>query len=442
VLGRTATGQLVCVKGAPETVLPLCSHRRVGGTAAELDPRARLAIARTADRLATSGYRVLAVAERAASGRRDLREDRISRLCFAGLLALTDPVRDTAAQAIRGLRAAGVGVLMLTGDHPSTASAIAAELGLGDGAGVVTGSQLDRLTDSDLDKLVTRAAVFARVSPEHKVKIVAALRRTGKVVAVTGDGANDAPAIRLADVGVALGLRGTNAAKEAADVVVNDDRIETIIDAIVEGRAMWSSVKDAIALLLGGNLGEIAFTLGTGLLTSGGSALNARQLLLVNVFTDLVPSLALAVREPEDATPDRLLTEGPEASLGSALDRDILIRGGITAAAGAAAWAGGRLTGFNPRRASTTALVGLVGAQLGQTLVTGRRSPLVIAASVGSAAALAAVIQTPIVSHFFGCTPLGPVGWGIGLGSAAAASLAAPLAARLLPGDPLRHKAV
>ena len=442
VLGRTATGQLLCVKGAPETVLPLCSHRRVGGTAAELDPRARLAIARTADRLATSGYRVLAVAERAASGRRDLREDRISRLCFAGLLALTDPVRDTAAEAIRGLRAAGVGVLMLTGDHPSTASAIASELGLGDGAGVVTGSQLDRLTDSDLDKLVTRAAVFARVSPEHKVKIVAALRRTGKVVAVTGDGANDAPAIRLADVGVALGLRGTNAAKEAADVVVNDDRIETIIDAIVEGRAMWSSVKDAIALLLGGNLGEIAFTLGTGLLTSGGSALNARQLLLVNVFTDLVPSLALAVREPEDATPDRLLTEGPEASLGSALDRDILIRGGVTAAAGAAAWAGGRLTGFNPRRASTTALVGLVGAQLGQTLVTGRRSPLVIAASVGSAAALAAVIQTPIVSHFFGCTPLGPVGWGIGLGSAAAASLAAPLAARLLPGDPLRHKAV
>jgi cation-transporting ATPase I len=433
---------LLCVKGAPETVLPLCSHRRVGGTPAELDARARRAVARTADRLAMSGYRVLAVAERAASGRRDLREERIGRLCFVGLLALTDPVRDTAAQAIKGLRAAGVGVLMLTGDHPSTASAIAAELGLRDDGSVVTGSQLDRLTDSELDELVARAAVFARVSPEHKVKIVAALRRTGKVVAVTGDGANDAPAIRLADVGVALGLRGTNAAKEAADVVVTDDRIETIIDAIVEGRAMWSSVKDAIALLLGGNLGEITFTLGTGLLTSGGSALNARQLLLVNVFTDLVPSLALAVREPDDATPDRLLTEGPEASLGSALDRDILIRGGVTAAAGATAWAGGRLTGFNPRRASTTALVGLVGAQLGQTLVTGRRSPLVIAASVGSAAALAAVIQTPVVSQFFGCTPLGPLGWGIGLGSAAAASLAAPLAARLLPGDSLRHKAV
>jgi len=438
VLGRAADGQMLCVKGAPEIVLPLCTHQRLGHYAAQLDQLDRRAIAREVDRLATSGYRVLAVAERDASGRRDLREDRISRLRFVGLLALTDPVRDTAAEAIRGLRAASVDILMLTGDHPSTAGAIAAELGLLNGGRVVTGAEVDGLADAELDRLVTRAAVFARVSPDHKVRIVAALRRTGRVVAVTGDGANDAPAIRLADVGVALGRRGTNAAKEAADVVVTDDRIETIIDAIVEGRAMWSSVRDAIALLLGGNLGEIAFTLGTGLLGPGGSALNARQLLLVNVFTDLVPSLALAVREPEGTNPQALLTEGPEASLGSALNGDILIRGGITAAGGLAAWTGGRLTGITRRRASTTALVGLVGAQLGQTLVAGRRSPLVVAASVGSAAALALVIQTPGVSQFFGCTPLGPIGWGIGLGSAAGVSLAAPLAARLLPaGAPM-----
>jgi cation-transporting ATPase I len=250
---------------------------------------------------------------------------------------------------------------------------------------------------------------------------------------VTGDGANDAPAIRLADVGVALGRRGTNAAKEAADVVVTDDRIETIIDAIVEGRAMWSSVRDAIAMLLGGNLGEIAFTIGTGLLAPGGSPLNARQLLLVNLFTDMVPSLALAVREPGTVPPDVLMREGPDASLGPALNRDIIIRGGLTAGAGLAAWAGGRMTGVTPRRASTTALVGIVGAQLGQTLVTGWRSPLVVAASVGSAAGLAAVVQTPVVSQFFGCTPLGPVGWGIGLSAAAAASLGAPLASRLIP---------
>ncbi|HEX9033042.1 MAG TPA: HAD-IC family P-type ATPase [Streptosporangiaceae bacterium] len=433
VLGRTPAGQRLAVKGAPETVLPLCDQRQRGSRTVELDRRGRRAIEKEAERLARNGYRVLAVAEREASSRRDLHEDRISRLCFTGLLALADPVRDTAAQAISGLRAAKVEVMMLTGDHPSTAEAIAAELDLLDGRGVVTGPELDELTDPELDQLVTKAAVFARVSPDHKVRIVAALRRIGRVVAVTGDGANDAPAIRLADVGVALGRRGTNAAREAADVVVTDDRIETIIDAITEGRAMWSSVRDAIAMLLGGNLGEIAFTIGTGLLAPGGSPLNARQLLLVNLFTDLVPSLALAVREPDTATPEMLLREGPEASLGAALNRDIVIRGGLTAGAGLAAWAGGRMTGITPRRASTTALVGIVGAQLGQTLVTGWRSPLVVAASVGSAAALAGVIQTPGVSQFFGCTPLGPVGWGIGMSAATAASIGAPLVSGLVP---------
>jgi cation-transporting P-type ATPase I len=434
VLGRTSDGQRLAVKGAPEIVLPMCITQRRGNQVTDFGQRARLAAVRLADQLARNGYRVLAVAERDASSRSDLREDRIERLCFAGLLALTDPVRDTAAEAVRGLREAGIDVLMLTGDHPSTAEAIAAELGLLNGGRVVTGAELDQLSDAELDKLTPRTAVFARVSPDHKVRIVAALRRVGRVVAVTGDGANDAPAIKLADVGVALGLRGTNAAKEAADVVVTDDRIESIIDAIVEGRAMWSSVRDAIALLLGGNLGEIAFTLGAGLLSPGGSPLNARQLLLVNLFTDMVPSLALAVREPATATPQTLLREGPEASLGAALTRDILIRGGLTAAAGAAAWSGARMTGITSRRASTTALVGIVGAQLGQTLAAGWRSPLVVAASMGSTAGLIVVVQTPGISHFFGCRPLGPVGWSIGLGSAAAMSLGAPLVSRLVPG--------
>ncbi len=433
VLGRTPAGQRLAVKGAPETVLPLCSHLDRDGAVVPLDDAARRAVDAAVDRLARHGYRVLAVAERDASGRRDLHQDRIGRLRFVGLLAFADPVRDSAAAAIRGLRAAGIDVLMLTGDHPSTAEAIAGDLDLIEGRRVVTGPELDLLSDPQLDKLLAHAGVFARVSPDHKVRIVAALRRTGRVVAVTGDGANDAPAIRLADVGVALGLRGTNAAKEAADVVVTDDRIETIIDAIVEGRAMWASVRDAIAMLLGGNLGEIAFTVGTGLLLPGGPALNARQLLLVNLLTDMLPSLALAVRPPASATPDALLSEGPDASLGSALTRDILLRGGLTAGAGMAAWLGGRLTGVMPGRAGTVALVGIVGAQLGQTLVAGWRSPLVIAASLGSAAALAGVIQTPGVSHFFGCQPLGPVGWGIGLGAAAVASAAAPLISVGLP---------
>lgn len=436
VLGSTPAGQRLAVKGAPEIVLPMCSHQRRRNDPVLLDGTTRRALADEADRLARHGYRVLAVAERDASSRRDLRADRIERLVFVGLLALTDPVRRTAAQAVRGLRAAGVDVMMLTGDHPSTAEAIAAELDLLDG-NVVTGQDIDALADPDLGELLRDVRVFARVSPEHKVRIVAALQRTGRVVAVTGDGANDAPAIRIADVGVALGLRGTNAARESADVVVTDDRIETIIDAIVEGRAIWASVRHAIAVLLGGNLGEIAFTFGTGLLLPGGSPLNARQLLLINLLTDMLPSMALAVRPPDSTTPQSLLHEGPDASVGTLLTRDIAIRGALTAGAGLGAWLGGRMTGVTRRRAGTVALVGIVAAQLGQTLVVGWRSPLVAAASLVSIAALAGIIQTPGVSQFFGCRPLGPTGWGIGLGAAAVASLAAP-AARSTPAG---HKA-
>jgi cation-transporting ATPase I len=431
VLGRTLSGHRLAVKGAPETVLPLCSHAAGAGGPVELDELDRQALRSQADRLAQHGYRVLAVAERDVSGRRGLSADRVRKLCFAGLLAFTDPVRDSAVRAVRGLRGAGVDMLMLTGDHPSTAEAVAAELGLIDGRRVMTGPELDALSDPGLDQLIEQVGVFARVSPDQKVRIVAALQRVGRVVAVTGDGANDAPAIRLADVGVALGLHGTNAAKEAADVVVTDDRIETIIDAIVEGRAMWASVRDAISVLLGGNLGEIAFTAGTGLLLPGGSPLNARQLLLVNLLTDVAPSMALAVRPPGSAAVETLLTEGPEASLGTALTRDVLIRGVLTSSAGMAAWLGGRITGISQARAGTVALAGIVGAQLGQTLLAGWRSPLVIAASLGSAAVLAAVIQTPGVSQFFGCQPIGPLGWAIGLAVAIAASLMAPVMAGL-----------
>jgi len=431
VLGRTGSGQRLAVKGAPETVLPLCAYAAGPGAPARLDERARQALNSQADQLARRGYRVLAVAERDGFSSDDLSPDRVGELRFAGLLAFTDPVRDSAVRAVRGLRGAGVDMLMLTGDHPSTAEVVAAELGLIDGRRVITGAELDALSDPELDQLIGQVGVFARVSPEQKVRIVAALQRAGRVVAVTGDGANDAPAIKLADVGVALGLRGTNAAKEAADVIVTDDRIETIIDALVEGRAMWASVRDAISVLLGGNLGEIAFTTGTSLLLPGGSPLRARQLLLVNLLTDIAPSMALAMRPPGSATTGALLAEGPEVSLGAALTRDVLIRGVLTSGAGVAAWLGGRMTGITRDRAATIALIGIVAAQLGQTLLAGWQSPLVIAASLVSVAVLAAVIQTPGVSQFFGCRPIGPLGWAIGLAVAVAASLMAPVIARL-----------
>jgi cation-transporting P-type ATPase I len=442
VLGRHATGHVISVKGSPEAILLECTRIRRGGGTVELDRAEVAALAEKVDELASSGYRVLAVAERQASGNTEVSTDRIRDLELLGLLAFSDPVRPTAASAVRGVRAAGVETVMITGDHPSTAEAIAANLGMLDpgavppsngGPGrrlVLSGGELERLDDEELAAVVEQVAVFARVTPGQKVRVVQALQRAGRVVAMTGDGANDAPAIRLADVGVALGGRGTSAARDAADLVVTDDRLETIIDALAEGRALWGSVREAIAILVGGNLGEVGFTLVSSLF-SRRAPMNPRQFLLVNLVTDLAPALAVAVRPPADTTPETLLREGPDSSLGGALDRDLAVRAVATAGGATAAWAVARLTG-TPSRASTVGLVALVGTQLGQTAVAGRRSPLVLATAAGSAAVLAGVVQTPVLSQFFGCRPLGPVGWATATGSATAATVASVVGNRIV----------
>jgi cation-transporting P-type ATPase I len=405
-------GALLSVKGAPEVVVPRCVRRRFGDEVEDLDDGARRGLIDRAIALARRGFRVLAVAERAHPGEPDegaLEDEQIGDLTFRGFITYADPVRSTARRAVAELRRAGVEVIMLTGDHPSTAEAIGAELELINGHGVMTGAEVDALDDAELDARIGQVAVFARVTPAQKVRIVRALQHAGRTVAMTGDGANDAPAIRLADVGIALGEGATTAARHAADMVVTDGRIETIVHAVLEGRALWSSVRDAVAILLGGNLGEIAFTVAGGLI-AGYSPLNARQLLLVNLMTDTLPALAIALKSPRLARPEDLLREGPEASLGDALDRDMAWRAVVTAGAAGTAWMTAKLTGAGRARASTIALLTLTGAQLGQTLAAGGASKAVLATGLGSIAALGAIVQTPVVSHFFGCRPLGPVG--------------------------------
>ncbi|MFI6738858.1 HAD-IC family P-type ATPase [Nonomuraea sp. NPDC050451] len=423
VLGRSEAGQLLSVKGAPEIVLTSSTSIVIDGEAVPLDDRMRRQLEEEVDRLALRGYRVLAVAERPASSRADLDESRIENLRFLGFLGLADPVRPTAKRSVEDLMRAGVRVAMLTGDHPSTAEAIAAEIGALNGLRVMTGPELEQLDDDVLAEELPKVAVFARVTPEHKARIVTCWRKAGKVVAVTGDGANDVPAIRLADVGVALGSRAAPATRAAADIVVVDDRIETIIDAIVEGRAMWTSVRDALGILLGGNVGEIAFTLGSSLLT-GRSALNARQLLLVNLLTDMLPAMAVAIRPPSAGSPEKLLAEGPEASLGAALTRDIYLRAITTAVAAGASWVLARMTGTRGR-ADTVGLIGLVAAQLLQTLALGGRDRTVVLAAVSSLVALGVIVSVPGLSQLFGCQPVGPLAWGIALGCAGATALVA-----------------
>jgi cation-transporting ATPase I len=437
-LGRIGGTDVVTVKGAPEELLGRCTSRAKGSGSERLNTAGRARLVKEVDELARRGLRVLAVAERrlaaeAGEAVEELDDASVSGLTLLGLVALADPIRGTAAQAVDGVRAAGVDVVMVTGDHPSTAEGIAVELGILNGRRVMTGAQLDLLSEDELDAVLDEVSVFARVTPLDKVRIVAAYQRAGRAVAMTGDGANDAPAIRLADVGIAIGARATPAARDAADVVIADDRIETIVDAIIEGRALWAAVRDAIAILLGGNLGEIIFTAGTAVVT-GRSPLNARQLLLVNLLTDVAPALTIAVRQPADRTGADLAAEGPELSLGAPLRRAIALRAATTATGAGLAFVGASLTG-RPHRAGTTALAALVGTQLGQTIASSYGDPWTVAAAVASAGVLCVVVQTPGVSQVFGCTPLGPVAWGIAIGSAGTAtagSLVVPALARRL----------
>jgi cation-transporting ATPase I len=422
-VGNCDAGLVLDVKGAPEVVLARSSGLRRAGQRIPLDEATLTALHATAAELAGRGLRVLAVAERIVAHGDSLDPRHLVGLTFLGFLAFSDPVRDSAPIAVRELAQAGVRTVMITGDHPRTAEAVAREVGLlGDGA-VLSGSALSELTDEQLDGRIRGISVFARVTPAQKVRIVRALQRAGRVVAMVGDGSNDAAAIRLANVGVAVGEQSTTAARAAADIVLTDARLATLVDAVLEGRAMWAAVRDAVSILVGGNLGEIGFTLGAGLI-DGRPPLNARQLLLVNLLTDVAPAMAIALRPPAPRSHLTLANEGPEAALGPLLNRQIAMRAVVTAAGASVAWGIGRFTGTRAR-ASTVGLVALVGTQLGQTLISGEMSRPVIVTSLASTAVLAAIIQTPGVSQAFGCRPLGPVGWATALGASAAATGAA-----------------
>lgn len=431
VLGDTDSGTLLSVKGAPEALLSRGSSFRLpDGSEAPLTPEMTAHLKLEAHELALSGLRVLSVFERACGPEWELTPDAVTDLTFVGLLAFKDPVRKSTKQALTDLRRAGLRPIMVTGDHPSTAEAIAVELNLSPAPEVMTGSELGQLDDDELSLKVDRIDVFARVSPSQKVRIVRALARAGRTVAMVGDGANDAPAIRLANVGVAMGQHAAEAARNAADIVLIDARVETLVRAIVEGRVLWDSVRDAVSILVGGNLGEIGFTLLGGLI-SGRPPLSPRQLLLVNLFTDVAPATALALRTPKPQEMEALADLGPDASMGWRLDRDIGARAIVTASGASLAWLIASFLG-DRKGASTTALLALVGTQLGQTMTSGERSRQVVAVNVLSALGLAVLVQTPGLSRAFGSRPLGPIGWSIAVGSSAAATFAGQYAPTLV----------
>jgi Ca2+-transporting ATPase len=319
---------LTLTKGAPDVLLARCSRELVGDEATLLSAERRADILTKNEDLAGEALRTLGVAFRLLP--KDAFEcegfdERIEQdLVFLGLIGMIDPPRDEAKDAVARAKSAGIRPMMITGDHPKTAAVIAAELGIAADGRTVTGAELESMPDDALERTVQNVSVYARVNPEHKLRIVKALQREGMTVAMTGDGVNDAPALKTADIGVAMGLTGTDVAKQAADMVLTDDNFASIVAAVEEGRAIFSNIRKFLRYLLSSNLGEV-MTMFFGVLLasviglrpeSGGGVvlpLLATQILWINLVTDGAPALALGV-DPADAgvmnRPPRPRSEG------------------------------------------------------------------------------------------------------------------------------------
>jgi Ca2+-transporting ATPase len=297
---QEGTGFLLCAKGAPESLLGRCRRQLTREGEAELSEADRREISARAAGMAHEALRVLGLAYRRLKRVPDpaAEADPDQELVWVGLVGLLDPPREEAKGAVAECREAGIRVIMVTGDHPDTAEAIAREVGLisrtGPGRAVLTGLQVDDLSDPELQEALAEVRVFARVAPEHKLRLVHLLKDQGEVVAMTGDGVNDAPALKRADIGVAMGLTGTEVTKETAAMILADDNFATLVAAVEEGRAIFDNIKKYLVFLLSCNLAEI-FVLTGAFFVGLPLPLIALQILWVNLTTDGLPALALGV---------------------------------------------------------------------------------------------------------------------------------------------------
>jgi Ca2+-transporting ATPase len=287
-------GPLACSKGAPEILLETCSRYLSADGEKPLDEASREALRKEAQQMASEALRVLGVADKAGATPADAERD----LTFLGLIGMIDPPRPEAKPAIETCLLAGIRPVMITGDHPLTARAVANELGVLQGGRILTGPELSSMPDEEFERQVESIEVYARVSPAHKLKVVTALQNRGHVVAMTGDGVNDAPALKKADIGIAMGITGTDVTREAAAMTLTDDNFASIVAAVEEGRGIYGNIKKYLMYLLSSNIGEICVMAGATLLGLP-LPLSAVQILYVNLATDGLPALALAFDPPE-----------------------------------------------------------------------------------------------------------------------------------------------
>jgi P-type Ca2+ transporter type 2C len=439
-------GVAVVTKGAPDVLLARCTMERAAGIVRPLADERRHDVLATVDRLADRALRTLAVAYRPLpDGKQPPADESLEReLVYLGLVGIIDPPRPEANTAIAEAAAAGIRVLMITGDHPRTATRIAGDLGIVEPTDrALTGAELEAAGDGELEAAVREVSVYARVAPEHKLRIVDALQANDEIVAMTGDGVNDAPALRSADIGVAMGITGTDVTKEAADMILTDDNFATIVAAVREGRGIFANIRKFLRFLLSSNIGEVlTMFLGVvlasviGLDHTGESVavpLLATQILWINLLTDTGPALAMGVDPP----PDDVMKRAPRKATDRVIDADMwrgilwvgLVMALVTLVALDLRLPGGLIGGSGDiKQARTMAFTTLVLAQLFNCfnarsdrtsafnhLFTNR---LLWGAIALSALLQMAVVELPFLNEPFSTTALGLDDWLICVGLA------------------------
>jgi magnesium-transporting ATPase (P-type) len=435
---KNVEAEFLFVKGGPAEVLSRCSHEMRNGVPEPLDEARRSDLLERTNAVSARGMRPIALAFREMHDAPPENANEAEReLAFLGLAAIDNPLRPEVPEAVARCKSAGIQVVMLTGDHAHTALAVARDAGIaGDGDGAITGDELDRLDDESLRRHleVEDPTVFARVTPQQKLRLVEAYRSMGRVVAVTGDGVNDAPALKAADIGVAMGRRGTDVAREAADMVLMDDNFATIVTAIEEGRGVYQNIRKFLTYFLTSNVAEAApFVLFV--LAGVPLPLTILQVLLVDLGTDIFPGLALGVDPPERGIMERRPRGMGERMVTPALLlRALGFLGVVAAVLSLAAYfavqwdmSGRFLAGFiddGPlyRQATTVTLAAIVGCQVGNAFAcrserdsifrigfTSNR--LLLLAILGEIGLLAAVVGVPPLRHLFDVEPIDPRYW-------------------------------
>lgn len=414
------TDEKLCItKGAPERVLKLC---KFASTDIKMDKRTYSELEKANESMASSGLRVLAVAYKQTS-----KSDRQPEndLIFAGFIGMTDPPRDEAADAVAECRKAGIKVVMITGDHALTAKAIAEQTGIyNDGSLIVSGTELDNMDEKILDSKLEDISVFARVSPEHKLKIVEAYKRKGKIVAMTGDGVNDAPALKTADIGCAMGGNGTDVAKGASDMIITDDNFATIVSAVREGRIIYGNIRKSVHFLLSSNIGEI-LTVFLAMLFGWGAPLLPIHLLWVNLITDSLPAVALGLDRPEDDVMEKGPASADKNLFADGLGERIAFEGIMIGALALMAFGAGRMLSDSMQQetAMTMAFAVLSLSQLVHAFnMRSEKSIfrihlfsnkfLCLAFVIGTLMQ-AAVISIPTLAQIFSAVPLNGMQWAV-----------------------------